>query len=240
MVDQAGERAWRRYVLTSAPVPAEPHVVRRRRQRVTIVTALVGAGALAWGLNVAPGSPWFYVATGLLAAIWVGGALASGPVHLGREPHRRRHRPVVVPIAVGLALAGVFVAGAWAVRLIPPLASLVDEVLVYARAGVGPVVWAIAVVNGIAEEVFFRGAVFDALPARFSLWGATLAYVAVTAAAGNVMLTFAAVVLGVVVGAERRVTGGILASAITHVTWSLAMLTILPRVFVVPEVVLGG
>jgi membrane protease YdiL (CAAX protease family) len=40
----------------------------------------------------------------------------------------------------------------------------------------------------------------------------------------------AGAVLGLVVGLQRRVTGGILGPAITHVTWSLGMLFLLPGV----------
>ncbi len=56
-------------------------------------------------------------------------------------------------------------------------------------------------------------------------------YTLATLATGNVMLTFAAVLLGLVVGLERRASGGILAPILTHLTWSLAMLFALPVVF---------
>jgi membrane protease YdiL (CAAX protease family) len=52
-----------------------------------------------------------------------------------------------------------------------------------------------------------------------------------TVAAGNLLLVVAALVLGLVVGLERRASGGILGPAITHVTWALAMLFGLPLVF---------
>jgi membrane protease YdiL (CAAX protease family) len=45
------------------------------------------------------------------------------------------------------------------------------------------------------------------------------------------MLSFAAVLLGLFVGLERRASGGILAPVLTHVTWSLTMLFALPLVF---------
>ena len=38
------------------------------------------------------------------------------------------------------------------------------------------------------------------------------------------MLAFAAVLLGTLVGLERRASGGILAPILTHLTWSLTML----------------
>jgi uncharacterized protein len=59
----------------------------------------------------------------------------------------------------------------------------------------------------------------------------TAAYTVATLATGNVMLVFAAVLLGTLVGLERRATGGIQAPIITHVLWSSAMLFALPAIF---------
>ena len=58
-----------------------------------------------------------------------------------------------------------------------------------------------------------------------------MAYTLATLATGNVMLSFAAVLLGMVVGLQRRASGGILAPILTHCTWSLTMLFALPLVF---------
>ena len=57
-----------------------------------------------------------------------------------------------------------------------------------------------------------------------------VAYAIATAATGNVMLAFAALVLGVVVGLERRASGGILAPVLTHLVWSVTMLYALPAI----------
>jgi membrane protease YdiL (CAAX protease family) len=45
------------------------------------------------------------------------------------------------------------------------------------------------------------------------------------------VLVFAAALLGTVVGLERRASGGILAPILTHITWSLSMLLVLPPIF---------
>ena len=58
-----------------------------------------------------------------------------------------------------------------------------------------------------------------------------MAYVVATLATGNIMLGFAAIVLGVVCGLERRASGGVLAPILTHITWSLSMLFLLPLLF---------
>jgi membrane protease YdiL (CAAX protease family) len=59
----------------------------------------------------------------------------------------------------------------------------------------------------------------------------TALYTLATYATGNVMLTFAAALLGLLVGLERRASGGILGPILTHVTWSLSMLLVLPLIF---------
>jgi uncharacterized protein len=56
----------------------------------------------------------------------------------------------------------------------------------------------------------------------------TVLYVLATVAGGNHVLVFAAAVLGAVVALERRASGGILAPILTHITWSLSMLFVLP------------
>ena len=84
--------------------------------------------------------------------------------------------------------------------------------------------------NGIAEELFFRGAMYAAIPTHPVAW-TTLAYVVATLATGNVMLAFAAILLGTVCGLERRASGGVLAPILTHITWSLSMLLLLPLLF---------
>ena len=84
------------------------------------------------------------------------------------------------------------------VREIPPLADYVSSVLAYADEGSLPVLALITFVNGIAEELFFRGAMYAAIPRHPVFW-TTLAYVVATLATGNVMLAFAAILLGVVV-----------------------------------------
>jgi membrane protease YdiL (CAAX protease family) len=169
-----------------------------------------------------------------LAGVWTVGAFASGPLHLGRIPFRERDsRPVFTPILLGLFLAGVFVAGAFLVRTLSFLDGLegqVVNVIDYADQGSVPLLAAITVLNGIAEELFFRGAAYAAIPRHPVLW-TTVAYAVATLATGNVMLSFAAVLLGLVVGLERRASGGILGPILTHCTWSLTMLLALPLVF---------
>jgi membrane protease YdiL (CAAX protease family) len=206
----------------------------RRRRLVTVGVVLLGAVVLGFSLRLDPGSRWFYPATLGLAGVWAVGAIASGPLHLGRIPFRERDsRPVFTPILIGLLLAAVFVAGAYLVRTLDVLNGLEDEVVSvvdYADQGSLPILVVITAINGVAEELFFRGAAYAAITRHPVVW-TTGAYAVATLATGNVMLSFAAVLLGLVVGLERRASGGILAPILTHCTWSLVMLLALPLVF---------
>ncbi len=206
--------------------------VLRRRQWVTGVVVVVGGIVLGLSLRTEPGSPEFYLASLGLSAVWAIGALASGPLHLGRilHPERDPIRPVVAPIVLGLALAGLFVVGGLVVREIPALAGQVDSVVDYADQGTLPLLVLITAVTGAAEELFFRGAAYAAVP-RHPVLVTTALYTLATYATGNVMLVFAAALLGLLVGLERRASGGILGPILTHVTWSLSMLLVLPLIF---------
>jgi uncharacterized protein len=210
------------------PVVDEPTV---RRRAIVVAFGVVGVAGLAWGLRTDPGSGAFYASTLALAVVWLVGGLLSGPVPLGWEAHDgQSRRPVRNGIITGAALAAVFFVGAIVVSHIPVLSDRVDGVLDFARDGSWPIVLLLTVANGVAEEVFFRGAVQPALPESIRLTGSVVIYTAVTLATGNIMLAFAAALLGVVVGLQRRITGGVLAPMLTHVTWSVLMFVALPLV----------
>lgn len=203
----------------------------KRRQIVTAVVVLVGAVVLGLSLRIEPGSAWFYPATLALAAVWTLGAFASGRLHLGRiMVAEKLRRPIVGPIVLGLALVALFVVGALVVKQIPWLADQVQSVLDHADQGSIPILVVITIVNGIAEELFFRGAAYAAIPRNPVVWTTVLYFIA-TLATGNIMLAFAAILLGAVCGLQRRASGGILAPILTHITWSTAMLFLLPLIF---------
>jgi CAAX protease family protein len=204
----------------------------RRRRLVVVLVLAAGALLLGLSLSVRPADPAFYPLTTGLAAVWLLGGLGSGPLHLGRISFRGQlRRPVLTPIVLGLAAAAVFVLGALVVREIEPLRNFTENVLAHARYGSLPLVAVITVLNGIAEETFFRGALFAALGNRHPVLASTAIYAVVTVASGNPMLVFAAATLGIVLGLQRRASGGILAPMLTHVTWSTAMVLVLPPLF---------
>jgi membrane protease YdiL (CAAX protease family) len=196
---------------------------------------VVGASVLGFSLRIEPGNTLFYTATLVLALVWAVGAFASGPLHLGRighpaEPDLAAPRPVVQPILLGAGLSVVFVLGAFVVREIPWLADQVSTVLAHASQGNSALLLLVTVINGIAEELFFRGAMYAAIR-RHQVPLTTIAYTVATLATGNVMLGFAAIVLGFIVGLQRRASGGILAPILTHLVWSVTMLYALPAIF---------
>jgi len=199
-----------------------------RRRLVVAVTLVVGAVLLGLSLGVDPGDPAFYPLAIATALVWLVGGLLSGPLRLGRV---RGRRPVVLPILMGLAAAGIFVLGALIVREIPLLADQVQGVLEFARQGNLPVVLVVTAVSGIGEEVFFRGAVYSVFARWHPVAVSVALYTLATVATANVMLIFAAVLLSVVWGLQRRASGGVLAPILTHITWSLSMAVVLPPIF---------
>ena len=210
----------------------QPDEAFLRRRIVVGITLAVGATLLGLSFSVRQGDPAFYPLTFGLAATWTLGSLLSGPLHLG---HILRggtlRRPIITPIVAGLLLAALFVLGAFVIRTIPALASLTEDVLGYARLGNLWIILVITLVNGIAEELFFRGSLFAAIGTWHPVLISTVLYALATVAGGNPVLVFAAALLGTVVGLERRASGGILAPILTHITWSLSMLLVLPPIF---------
>lgn len=219
--------------ITNVAVPHHepPSVVRRRRVIVAVVLVL-GAAVLGLSMTQRPGEASFYALTLALSAVWAAGAFASGPLHLGGVRWRgRNQRPVISGATIGLLLAGVFVLGGLIVREIPPVADLVIRVLQYTDQGSWRLTVAIALLGSIAEEMFYRGALYTALGRHHPVLVSIVLYVVATLASQNLMLAFAAIILGTVCALERRATGGVLAPILTHFVWSLVMLLALPPLF---------
>jgi hypothetical protein len=97
---------------------------------------------------------------------------------------------------VGLLAVAGFVVGALVIRNIEPLRSVVAEALAHSRRGNAGLVLVVTLLNGAAEEVFFRGALYAAVGRRHKVVISVAGYVLVTAATGNLMLVFAALLMG--------------------------------------------
>ncbi|MFV9632922.1 type II CAAX endopeptidase family protein [Mycobacterium neumannii] len=223
-----------REIVSACPVPHhEPPSVIRRRRIVVAVVLVIGAALLGYSLTRPPGDSSFYWLTLALAGVWALGAFLSGPLHMGCLRFRgRNQRPVITGTAVGLALGAVFVVGGLIAREIPGISEYITRVLEYANYGPLVLVTFITVINGLAEEMFFRGALYTALGTMKPILISTIFYVIATAATtGNPMLGFAAIILGTICAFERRMTGGILAPMLTHFFWGLVMVLALPPIF---------
>ena len=210
----------------------EPPAVKRRRRIVVAIVLLLGAGVLGLALRRHPGESSFYWLTLALTAVWALGAFASGPLHLGGLCWRgRNQRPVISGTVIGLALGAVFVLGGLIAREIPSVSELITRVLQYTDQGPWRLTMSVALLGGIAEELFYRGALYTALGRYHPALVSTIVYVVATLASGNPMLGFAAIILGTVCALERRATGGVLAPILTHFVWTLVVLLALPPLF---------
>jgi CAAX protease family protein len=211
-----------------APAPVEVGTARRRRRTICATTIVVGAAVIAATLRVPRGSIAFTVLGFALAAVWLGGALTSGPIPL---------RPIGWPstwviggaVALGGAAFALFAALSSIGHHLPVVSASLDRVLATADAGRLPLVLVIALVNAVAEEVFFRGALHTAFEPQHAALRSTLCYVVVTAATGNVALVVAAAAMGTLFSVERQSTRSVLAPVVTHCTWSTLVLLALPR-----------
>lgn len=222
-----------RDIATTVAIPHhEPPALIRRRRIVVAVVLVIGAALLGFSLTRRPGDSAFYWLTLALAAVWTVGAFASGPLHLGCVRFRgRNQRPWITGTLVGVAVGGAFLVGGLVAREIPGVREYVTRVLEFADYGPLALVVFITVINGVAEELFFRGALYTALGRTYPAVVSTIIYIVTVLATRNPMLAFAAVILGAVCAYERRVTGGVLAPVLTHFFWGLIMVLALPPVF---------
>lgn len=223
----------KRLAAQSPPVYQEsPRELRRRRQVVATVV-VAGAGALGGSLSTRPGSRQFYVSTMVLAGTWFGGSAFSGSLHRGWIEARDGsvRRPVLVPVATGAGAFVMFYAAAFVARRVPVLDDALVRVMRFADQGSSRLVLLTTCVNGLAEEVFFRGALYAAVGERHPVAASTAAYSAATIGTRNPALILASAVMGTLLGLQRRASGGIQAPALTHVTWSALMLRYLPPLF---------
>jgi membrane protease YdiL (CAAX protease family) len=209
------------------------------RPSAPVPTAWLGATGLGvsallrLSFSASEGSRHFYLLTAGLAGTLTTGALGAGPIRWYREDWRGRPASaawdlVGAPAIIGAATFAGFYGGARVVRCHPALRRAIASVFRYADKGSTPLVVVLAASAGVAEELFYRGALWrGAHPLRST----TLAYVASTSATGNPALVLAGLVTSVVFGWQRDASGGVLAPAVAHVTWSVLMLRYIPPLF---------
>ena len=207
---------------------------RARRGPVLAATGIGGTALLGISLSTKPGSPRFYLLTMGLAGTWAAGALSSGPLPLRGPGGRCDALLVAGSVLTGAAAFGVFYGAARLARRIPPLNRAIGTVLGYADRGSMPLVLLTASANAVAEELFFHGALWPAKQQPHPIATTTLAYAATTAVTRNPALVLAGIPTSVLFGLQRHTSGGVLAPALSHLTWSLLMLTYLPPLYRTP------
>jgi hypothetical protein len=100
--------------------------------------------------------------------------------------------------------------------------------MIHARMGILPVIVGLLFLNAVAAELFFRGGLYAATGGQHAVLITTFVFALSTVPTGMPALIVGAAVLGLVVGLQRRVTGGVLAPIITHLTWLTGMVFLLP------------
>jgi uncharacterized protein len=206
-----------RQMATTVAIPHhEPPAIVMRRRIVVAVVVVIGAIVLAFALNRQPGQQSFYWLTLVLGSVRFRG---------------RNQRPVITGTTIGIALGGLFLLGGLIASQIPGVSDYVSSVLQFANQGALTPIVLLTLINGFAEELFFRGALYTALGRHYPAVISTVLYTAAMLASGNPMLGFAAIILGAVCAFERRATGGVLAPILTHVFWGLIVVLCLPAVF---------
>lgn len=216
------------------PVPRDhsetPEQLVQRRW-VSAVTLAIASFLMAWTLRISPGNPAIYAATLALGTTWVVGALLSGKLYLGSATTRRGaqdSRAILQSVLLGLLLVGLFLVAAVIVAAFPALRDPLLGLMVHARMGVLPVIVGLLFLNAVAAELFYRGGLYAATGGPHAVLITTFVFALSTIPTGMPTLIVGAAVLGAVVGLQRRVTGGVLAPIITHITWLTGMVFLLP------------
>lgn len=202
--------------------------------RLVLAVALVGGAVLlALSMRCQPGESKFYWLALAMAAVWLIGAFASRLVDFRAFDCRGRNlRVSAIGGAAGLLLGGLFVVFGLIARNIAFADEQISRVLVLAGGASRWPLLATALAGAFAEELFYRGALYRALSRQRPVLLSTAIYVLVVAlASGNLMLTLAAMIIGTVCAAQRRMTGGVAAPLLTHSIWSVVVLLALPPMF---------
>lgn len=197
---------------------------------------LLGAAGLFLARRSGDGTPGFYAATALTAVVYVIAWWLMGSRRSFAGPRIAAH--IARGIAIGAALAVMFVAGAVVVSRIPVLAEPVGQLLSTTRKGGIVPTLIVLIVNGIGEELVYRDVVPRQLRARNLLTHpvaiaafSVALYCLVTVAMGVWLLILAAAVVGAVAHVEAVRSGRLHSPIALHLTWSIGMLFILPWFF---------
>lgn len=197
---------------------------------VLAAAGISGAVLLRHSLSAKADSRRFYVLTAGLAGTWTASALLTTAVPVWPASRKPAYVELARSAVTGAVTFSFFYAVAAIARHHPFLNRSIASVLHYVEEGTTPAVLLTAGVNAVAEELYFRGALWEAA-GEDPVASTALIYTALTAATGNPVLAVGGAITSVIFGRERARSGGVAAPAIAHVTWSALMLTCLPPLF---------
>ncbi|WP_420039093.1 CPBP family intramembrane glutamic endopeptidase [Gordonia sp. MP11Mi] len=166
--------------------------------------------------------------------IWAVGAVWVGGVRLGTSSGRAR-RVGFVSTVTALGVAASFIVGGYLAARVPFLDDQIDELISRTDHAFVLSLFLVAAVTGVAEEMFFRGALFDVASRSLSgdsirtVAATTILYTVVTAVTANLGLTLAAAALGAMVGTARAYSGSVIPAIVGHLAWTVATIGILPQ-----------
>lgn len=194
---------------------------------VGVATVTAAICLLAAGFS-APGSMQFFAASTATAIVYflVFFTVPTKPP-VGESG---QYRNLGIGLLAGLALLGVFIAGALLIYQIPALSHPVQRLLENTRGGALLPSLLVTAVNGVAEELHFRRTIPDTITG--SPWKkfviSLAAYMAVSSMLGVPLLVFAALVVGALAHWLVHRGYGLLAPIVMHLAWSLGMALLLP------------
>lgn len=194
-----------------------------------LLPAALGANGLFVSAISGAGSVGFYAATFFTAAVW----LVSWLLAEQRDAFTGNYlRESARGMALGLGLVAVFIVGAMGVRFVPTLAVPVAELLANMATSTVWLTLVTLVVNGIGEEMFFRGVAqneFDrSLKPSMAIISQIALYIAVTATMGVPLLFVAALLIGGFATMEVKRSNRLISAAVMHLTWGVGMAFLLP------------
>ncbi|WP_414646331.1 CPBP family intramembrane glutamic endopeptidase [Corynebacterium sp. UBA2622] len=201
-----------------------------------LLPCAAGAAGLYAARRMGDGTPGYYAATCVTAAVYLGAWLGWG--RRGSFSRPGAARDLAAGIGLGLGLAVVFVGGALVVSHVPLLAEPVADLLSATDRGGLPATLFVLVINGIAEELVYRDVVPGQLTSRGLVRGrmrvgavSVVIYTLVTVAMGVPLLLVGAATLGALCQWLAARTGRLWAPVAAHLTWSTSMLFLMPVFF---------
>ncbi|MGO3886012.1 MAG: CPBP family intramembrane glutamic endopeptidase [Mycetocola sp.] len=205
------------------------------RVLVAVLFTVLGTALLWVTFSSIHSSAVFILLALTLAAVWFAFAwmlTRNGQTAPSDSTRPRTGQALVRALLISVGTAAVFFAGTLLLINAPVIGPAVDTAARGAENAPLLVTVIVALITGLGEEAFFRGA----LPSlwRFPLGDgvATIAYTLSTLATGNPALILAAPLLAIACIWARRVTGRLWAAMMVHAVWSLVMIGGVPLLLV--------